>query len=62
MVLIFLNAAISFFIVLIFLNAADSVDTLMAETHELGGSTVVVDRAAPKANTNIPAPLHIPCY
>ncbi|XP_060675166.1 heterogeneous nuclear ribonucleoprotein 1 isoform X2 [Ziziphus jujuba] len=29
---------------------AESVDSLMAETHELGGSTVVVDRATPKAN------------
>ncbi|KAB5547811.1 hypothetical protein DKX38_011217 [Salix brachista] len=28
----------------------DSVDNLMAETHELGGSTVVVDRATPKAS------------
>ncbi|KAG0469358.1 hypothetical protein HPP92_018686, partial [Vanilla planifolia] len=28
--------------------SADSVDTLMAETHELGGSTVIVDRATPK--------------
>jgi hypothetical protein len=28
----------------------DSVDSLMAETHELGGSTVVVDRATPKAS------------
>jgi RNA-binding protein Musashi len=28
--------------------SADSVDNLMAETHELGGSTVVVDRATPK--------------
>lgn len=27
---------------------ADSVDDLMPETHELGGSTVVVDRATPK--------------
>ncbi|XP_077213073.1 RNA-binding (RRM/RBD/RNP motifs) family protein [Tasmannia lanceolata] len=27
---------------------ADAVDTLMEETHELGGSTVVVDRATPK--------------
>ncbi|XP_058228409.1 uncharacterized protein LOC131336550 isoform X2 [Rhododendron vialii] len=27
---------------------AESVDNLMAETHELGGSTVVVDRATPK--------------
>lgn len=26
----------------------DSVDNLMAESHELGGSTVVVDRATPK--------------
>ena len=30
--------------------AEDSVDSLMAETHELGGSTVVVDRATPKAS------------
>jgi hypothetical protein len=29
----------------------DSVDNLMAETHELGGSTVVVDRATPKASS-----------
>ncbi|GAV73675.1 RRM_1 domain-containing protein/RRM_6 domain-containing protein [Cephalotus follicularis] len=28
--------------------SADSVDNLMADTHELGGSTVVVDRATPK--------------
>lgn len=28
----------------------ESVDSLMAETHELGGSTVVVDRATPKAS------------
>ena len=27
---------------------ADSVDNLMNDTHELGGSTVVVDRATPK--------------
>lgn len=27
---------------------AESVDKLMDETHELGGSTVVVDRATPK--------------
>ncbi|KAM7507106.1 hypothetical protein LguiA_017559 [Lonicera macranthoides] len=27
---------------------AESVDELMAETHELGGSTIVVDRATPK--------------
>ncbi|KAI8029207.1 Heterogeneous nuclear ribonucleoprotein 1 [Camellia lanceoleosa] len=27
---------------------AESVDNLMAETHELGGSTIVVDRATPK--------------
>lgn len=27
---------------------AEAVDDLMAETHELGGSTVVVDRATPK--------------
>lgn len=29
---------------------ADSVDSLMVDTHELGGSTVVVDRATPKAS------------
>ncbi|CAN6478601.1 unnamed protein product [Victoria cruziana] len=29
-------------------QTAESVDTLMAETHELEGSTVVVDRATPK--------------
>ncbi|KAG8641232.1 RNA-binding protein Musashi homolog 1 isoform X2 [Manihot esculenta] len=28
--------------------SADTVDSLMADTHELGGSTVVVDRATPK--------------
>ncbi|KAG1330710.1 DAZ-associated protein 1 [Cocos nucifera] len=28
--------------------SADSVDAIMAESHELGGSTVVVDRATPK--------------
>ncbi|THG22220.1 hypothetical protein TEA_001432 [Camellia sinensis var. sinensis] len=31
---------------------AESVDNLMAETHELGGSTIVVDRATPKAICN----------
>ncbi|XP_020537220.1 RNA-binding protein Musashi homolog 1 isoform X3 [Jatropha curcas] len=29
-------------------SSADSVDNLMADNHELGGSTVVVDRATPK--------------
>ncbi|XP_058089541.1 uncharacterized protein LOC131236418 isoform X2 [Magnolia sinica] len=29
-------------------ESADSVDTLMTDTHELGGSTLVVDRATPK--------------
>lgn len=49
-----------FFLVLIFLlNAADSVDTLMAETHELEGSTVVVDRATPKATYQH---YRFPCY
>lgn len=28
----------------------DSVENLMVDTHELGGSTVVVDRATPKAS------------
>uniref|UniRef100_A0A161XZA6 RRM domain-containing protein n=1 Tax=Daucus carota subsp. sativus TaxID=79200 RepID=A0A161XZA6_DAUCS len=32
---------------------AESVDDLMAETHELGGPTIVVDRATPKAITDI---------
>ncbi|KAG5535618.1 hypothetical protein RHGRI_023394 [Rhododendron griersonianum] len=31
------------------LSLAESVDNLMAETHELGGSAVVVDRATPKS-------------
>ncbi|GMN27166.1 hypothetical protein TIFTF001_050456 [Ficus carica] len=30
------------------LASAESVDSLMADTHKLGGSTVVVDRATPK--------------
>ncbi|KAF5736152.1 RNA-binding protein Musashi 1 [Tripterygium wilfordii] len=30
--------------------SAESVDNLMSDTHELGGSNVVVDRATPKAN------------
>ncbi|CAD5175724.1 unnamed protein product [Musa acuminata subsp. malaccensis] len=29
-------------------DSADSVDSIMAESHELGGSTVVVDRATPR--------------
>lgn len=50
-----------FLLVLIFLlNAADSVDTLMAETHELEGSTVVVDRATPKATYQ--HHYRFPCY
>jgi RNA-binding protein Musashi len=32
----------------IFIDSTDSVDKLMDESHELGGSTVVVDRATPK--------------
>lgn len=28
---------------------AESVESLMSETHELGGTAVVVDRATPKA-------------
>lgn len=31
-----------------FIDLTDSVDKLMDESHELGGSTVVVDRATPK--------------
>lgn len=34
------------------LSVAESVDNLMAETHELGGSNVVVDRATPKVIYN----------
>ncbi|KAI3813357.1 hypothetical protein L1987_18078 [Smallanthus sonchifolius] len=34
---------------------ADSVDDLMSETHELGGSDVVVDRATPKEDNFRPA-------
>ena len=30
-------------------HLAESVESLMSETHELEGSTVVVDRATPKA-------------
>ncbi|KAF9606371.1 hypothetical protein IFM89_025039 [Coptis chinensis] len=30
-------------------ESSDSVDSLMSETHELEGSTIVVDRATPKA-------------
>ncbi|WVZ11469.1 hypothetical protein V8G54_015999, partial [Vigna mungo] len=33
--------------------SADSVENLMSETHELGGSAVVVDRATPKARVFI---------
>lgn len=32
---------------------ADSVENLMSETHELGGSAVVVDRATPKARVSL---------
>lgn len=35
------------------LYIADSVENLMADTHDLGGSTVVVDRATPKASYSI---------
>ncbi|WVZ23430.1 hypothetical protein V8G54_001974 [Vigna mungo] len=34
-------------------SCTDSVETLMSETHELGGSAVVVDRATPKARVFI---------
>lgn len=40
------------FLNLITMLDADSVDSLMNDTHELGGSTVVVDRATPKAIQN----------
>ncbi|KAJ0466823.1 hypothetical protein HanIR_Chr14g0676431 [Helianthus annuus] len=36
-----------------FVHAQDSVDTLMFETHELGGSDVVVDRATPKVTCGV---------
>ncbi|KAK6923043.1 RNA recognition motif domain [Dillenia turbinata] len=35
--------------------SADSVESLMADSHELGGSTVVVDRATPKEDDFRPA-------
>ncbi|CAA6664954.1 unnamed protein product [Spirodela intermedia] len=35
-------------------ESSDSVDALMADTHELGGSTVVVDRATPRQPTRFP--------
>ncbi|KAL4196666.1 hypothetical protein AMTRI_Chr04g247350 [Amborella trichopoda] len=38
---------------------SESVDTLMAETHELGGSTIVVDRATPKED-EIRQPMRAP--
>ncbi|XP_043713314.1 heterogeneous nuclear ribonucleoprotein A1, A2/B1 homolog isoform X2 [Telopea speciosissima] len=38
-------------------ESADSVDNLMSDTHELGGSTVVVDRATPKEDDFRPARL-----
>lgn len=42
-------------------ESADSVDTIMAETHELGGSTVVVDRATPKdEDSRYPPPSRVP--
>lgn len=34
---------------MISLFVTESVENLMADTHDLGGSTVVVDRATPKA-------------
>lgn len=34
-------------------SVAESVENLMSETHELGGSAVVVDRATPKARVCI---------
>ncbi|OVA15665.1 RNA recognition motif domain [Macleaya cordata] len=37
-------------------ESADSVDTLMSETHELEGSTIVVDRATPKDDDLRPPP------
>ncbi|CAI0430221.1 unnamed protein product [Linum tenue] len=36
-------------------DSAESVDSLMADTHELGGSTIVVDRATPKEDDFRPA-------
>lgn len=35
-------------------DSADAVDTIMGETHELGGSTIVVDRATPKDEDSRP--------
>ncbi|KAI3841712.1 hypothetical protein MKX03_006856 [Papaver bracteatum] len=45
-------------------ETADSVDTLMSETHELEGSTIVVDRATPKDDDSThmrqPPPSRVP--
>ncbi|KAM7252472.1 hypothetical protein ACFE04_024355 [Oxalis oulophora] len=46
-------------------SSADSVESLMADTHELGGSAVVVDRATPKEDdfrptSRMPPPLPPP--
>lgn len=35
-------------------ESSEAVDTLLADTHELGGSTVVVDRATPKEEDKFP--------
>lgn len=37
-------------------ESSDSVDILMSETHELEGSTIIVDRATPKDEDTRPAP------
>ncbi|KAF5798399.1 putative nucleotide-binding alpha-beta plait domain superfamily, RNA-binding domain superfamily [Helianthus annuus] len=43
-----------------FVHAQDSVDNLMFETHELGGSDVVVDRATPKEDNFRPVSRILP--
>ncbi|MFS7953819.1 putative RNA recognition motif domain, nucleotide-binding alpha-beta plait domain superfamily [Helianthus anomalus] len=43
-----------------FVHAQDSVDNLMFETHELGGSDVVVDRATPKEDNFRPVSRMLP--
>jgi hypothetical protein len=46
--LIYVFSSKTIFVFKCFIDSTDSVDKLMDESHELGGSTVVVDRATPK--------------
>lgn len=40
--------SLAFLLSISFVIFAESVDKLMSESHELGGSTIAVDRATPK--------------